>query len=111
MPVLLRSRQTGDMYVQVVVETPAEPDQENSRNCWPSSKKLIVPAQRSPRRRVSSPRSRTSFGNRAKHAVTVAGLTVFACSLYLFMTIFLTLPLVAVPPGSDNAFAIVRACV
>jgi molecular chaperone DnaJ len=51
MPVL-RSRQTGDMYVQVVVETPQNLT-KNRKNCWRSSKSCR-PATRSLKRPVSS---------------------------------------------------------
>jgi DnaJ-class molecular chaperone len=57
MPVL-RSRQTGDMYVQVVVETPQNLTKKQ-KNCWRSSKSCR-PATRSLKRPVSSRWSRTS---------------------------------------------------
>ena len=57
MPVL-RSRQTGDMYVQVAVETPQNLTRRQ-QSCWPSSKNYR-PGRRNPKPRVSSPKSRTS---------------------------------------------------
>ena len=73
MPVL-RSKQTGDMYVQVVVETPQKLTQEAARTAG-GIRKSFRRRRPSRNRRVSSRRSRTSstgLGSRAGSCLTPA---------------------------------------
>ena len=84
MPVL-RSRQTGDMYVQVMVETP--------QNLTKKQQELLAEFEKlssgatQPEAAGFFTKVKDFFGNRASPAVTVL-LDRNGFDLYLFMTVF-----------------------
>ena len=93
MPVL-RSRQTGDMYVQVVVETP--------QNLTKKQQELLAEFEKlssgatQPEAAGFFTKVKDFFGTRAS-SVTTDSLDRIGCCLYLFMTDILTVPPICGP--------------
>ena len=85
MPVL-RSRQTGDMYVQVVVETPQNLTKKQQELLAEFEK--LSSGETQPEAAGFFARVKDFFGKRRKLTQAPTRLTVAACDLYVFMTGF-----------------------